>query len=81
MGVYDSVYFECSCGVSMESQTRGGDVCCGRLPSDAVPLEAVHEILDYPILKCKNCGKLWLIAIKTVCLEAIEIEKLFSGPR
>jgi hypothetical protein len=73
MGLFDSVWHDCTCGESVEFQSKALPDCYLRsFPLEAVPIEIAHEI-NGEIKKCK-CGKEWQITASFQIPETVQMK-------
>jgi hypothetical protein len=78
MGMFDSVYFQCSmCGERIEEQSKAGECLCRDINSNEVPVVIAMNILENCI-QCSVCGEKYVIreviptqATVSLCLKKI----------
>jgi hypothetical protein len=58
MGMFDSIYFNCTCGEELEAQSKSGDCCLNCYPNTSVPISVAIDANRHSPYKCK-CGKEW----------------------
>ena len=61
MGMFDSVFYDCPCGATVEWQSKAGECCMGAFSPGEVPL-AIAGDLHGECQQC-DCGRISKIAV------------------
>jgi hypothetical protein len=80
MGMFDVVRHRCSCGGTIEWQSKAGECLLNSFSKDKVPLHIAVDIND-EVVSCYDCKKRYKIHSdniplpQTVAMEVIETEE------
>lgn len=60
--MFDSIYFNCFCGQSIEAQSKGGECSLVKYDHKSVPRDVARDANRHAPFTCPKCGKRWQFA-------------------
>ena len=60
--MFDSIYFNCECGQSIEAQSKGGKCTLAVYDHDSVPKDVAEDANRHAPFKCHKCDKMYKFA-------------------